>query len=292
MHSDGPTIRVLLAEAEHAFAGGPYPGKARRDAEALLLLALRPYLTGATRAWLIAHDKEAVTPDAAAALGKLVARRLTGEPIQYIAGEAEFYRMPFLVDRNVLIPRRETEHLVERVMAVAPLFRRPRVIDVGAGSGAIAISLTHELPDATMTATEISEPALRLARRNAERLGFADRIRFLKGDLLAPVEGEQFEVVVSNPPYVAERDRSTLSVEVRDLEPAQALFAGEDGLAVYRRLIPAAFGALAPGGFAVLEIGYGQQEAVRKLLTESGFVEIEFTADLQGIPRVAAARRN
>jgi release factor glutamine methyltransferase len=293
MHSASyrTTIRALLAETELLLARGPHPEKARRDAEALLLLAMRRYVSGATRAWLIANDKEAVAPEVAGELDKLVSRRLTGEPIQYIAGETEFFRMPFFVDRNVLIPRPETEHVVEKVVSLAPLFQRPRMIDVGTGSGAIAVSLAHEWPDTAVTATEISEAALRLARRNAERLGFADRVRFLQGDLLAPVTGEQFDIVVSNPPYVREPDRSTLSVEVRDFEPAQALFAGEDGLEVYRRLIPAAFGALVRGGFVVLEIGYGQSDAVRAQLAESGFVEIEFRDDLQGIPRVASAKR-
>jgi release factor glutamine methyltransferase len=212
--------------------------------------------------------------------------------MQYIAGEAEFYRMPFLVDGSVLIPRPETEHVVEKVVSLAPRFHRPRIIDLGTGSGAIAVSLAHECPDAVVTATEISEAALQLARRNAERLGLADRVRFLQGDLLAPVTGEQFDIVVSNPPYVPDGDRPGLSVEVREFEPAQALFAGEDGLAIHRRLIPAAFGALVPGGFVALEIGYGQKDSVAALLAEAKFVEIDFTADLQGIPRVASAQRS
>jgi len=291
LRSDRKTIRELLADAMRALAAGPHGERARLDAEALLLLALGRNVPGATRAWLIAHDNKAVAPDVVTALHSLVRRRLAGEPIQYIAGEAEFYRMPFWVDRNVLIPRPETELLVEQAVKFAPLFRRPRMADVGTGSGAIAIALAHEWPDAIVTATEISESALDLARRNASRLGFADRVRFVKGDLLEPVAGEEFEFVVSNPPYVAERDRESLSVEVRDYEPAQALFAGDDGLGMYRRLIPAAYGALVPGGFVLLEIGYGQADAVRKLLADAGFAEIQFTLDLQGIPRVAAARK-
>lgn len=284
-------IRAVLADAERSLAAGPHAERARRDAEELLLLALRREVPGATRAWLIAHDTEAVSADVVAAMHDLVARRLAGEPIQYIAGEAEFYRMPFFVNRRVLIPRPETELLVERAVKLAPLFRKSRILDVGTGSGAIAVSIRHEWPDAIVTATEISEDALDVARHNAKRHGFADRVRFLQGDLLLPVMGEQFEIVVSNPPYVPERDRASLSVEVRDYEPAQALFAGEDGLAVYRRLIPAAFDALVPGGFIVLEIGYGQTDAVRALLVEAGFTQIEFADDLQGIPRVASARR-
>lgn len=288
---DGKTIRELLTDAARALARGPHAERARLDAEALLLLALRRYGSGATRAWLIAHHKKDVTPGIAAALDSLVKRRLAGEPIQYIAGEAEFYRMPYFVDRRVLIPRPETELLVEQAVRFAPLFRRPRMVDVGTGSGAIAVALAHEWPDAIVTATEISAIALDLARRNADRLGFVGRVRFLQGDLLEPVAGEQFEMIVSNPPYVAARERDSLPVEVRDYEPAQALFAGEDGLEVYRRLIPAAPGALVSGGFLLLEIGYGQADAVRALLADAGLEQIEFTADLQGIRRVAAARK-
>jgi len=285
------TIRRLIDDAESRLAEGPHPGKAGRDAEELLLLALQGQEPGATRAWLIAHEKDSVAPDTALKLDALMKRRLAGEPLQYIAGVAEFYRMLFLVSQDVLIPRPETEHLVEKVIELTPRFRNPRIVDVGTGSGVIAVSLAHEWPSAVVTATEISSAAIKLARRNAERLGFGGCVRFAQGDLLAPVAGEEFDIVVSNPPYVPEPDRASLSVEVRDFEPAQALFAGEDGLEVYRRLIPAAFTVLVPGGYFVLEIGFGQSEAVRDLLSQAGFDGIEFTLDLQGIPRVASARR-
>jgi release factor glutamine methyltransferase len=287
---DSSSIREVLADTERALVAGPHAERARRDAESLLILALRHDVPDANRAWLIAHETSAVPAKAAAALSGLVARRLAGEPMQYIAGEAEFRGLPFLVNSHVLIPRPETEHLVEKAVALAANFHSARILDVGTGSGAIAISICHEYPDAIVTATEISPPALALARRNAERLGFADRIRFLEGDLLDPVAGERFDLIASNPPYVPERDHPSLSVEVRDFEPAQALFAGEDGLAVYRRLIPAAFSALAPGGILAMEIGFGQELAVGAMLAASGFTQIEFTADLQGIPRVASAQ--
>lgn len=288
---DRSTIRALLADAAEMLAAGLHPERARRDAEALLLLALRTKSPGPTRAWLIAHDDEVVSPDVMAEMDGLVKRRFAGEPVQYIAGEAEFYGLPFYVNRDVLIPRPETEHLVEKAIALGAEFVRPRIVDVGAGSGAIAVALARNLPDAQIVATEISLAALAVARENAERNGVAERVRRVEGDLLAPVAGERFDIVVSNPPYVAGRDRGSLSVEVREHEPAQALFAGEDGLEIYRRLIPAAFEALAPGGFVALEIGYGQSDAVGALLSVSGFTKIEFTPDLQGIPRVASARR-
>ncbi len=158
----------------------------------------------------------------------------------------------------MLIPRPETEHLVEKVLELAANSAEPRIVDVGTGSGIIAVALAHKLPAATITATDLSSSTLAIAQENAERNGVSGRIRFLEGDLLAPVAEEQFEIVVSNPPYVPLSDRASLAVEVRDYEPALALFAGDDGLEVYRRLIPAAFAALTPGGFIALEIGYGQ----------------------------------
>ena len=288
---DHGTIRALLAEAEGILAAGPHPKRARRDAETLLLDSLRGHWRMTNRAWRIAHGDEAVPHDAAVTFGAWIWRRFEGEPMQYICGETEFYRLPFHVNRDVLIPRPETELLVEKAVELTPAVRRPRMLDVGTGSGAIAIALAHEWPDAVVTAVDISAAALDVARRNAVRTGFADRIRFLQSDLLEAVADERFDIVVSNPPYVPETDRESLSVEVRDYEPAQSLFAGADGLDGLRRLIPAAFAALLSGGFVALEIGYGQQAAVNALLAGAGFREIEFTADLQSIPRVASARR-
>jgi release factor glutamine methyltransferase len=284
---DGATIRALIAEAEQVLAKGPHPERARRDAETLLLHVF----PRRNRAWLIAHNDETLPDDQAAHFAALIVRRSSGEPIQYILGEAEFYSLPFLVTPNVLIPRPETEHLVEKVIQLAPLFSKPRVVDVGTGSGAIAIAVAHEWPGAAITATDISAPALALAARNAERLGFANRIRFLQSDLLAAIAHERFDIVVSNPPYVPATDRDSLSVEVREHEPALALFAGDDGLDIYRRLIPEAFAVLEPGGHLLMEIGYGQSASVAMLLKDAGFEKIEFVPDLQGIPRVACGQR-
>jgi release factor glutamine methyltransferase len=238
----------------------------------------------------MAHGDELLSDELFLSYTELLERRRRGEPIQYITGETEFYGLPFRVNRNVLIPRPETEHLVEKVLALAADFKKPRIVDVGTGSGAIAVALAHKLPGSRISAIDISAPALAIARGNAERNGVADRIRFLRGNLLEPVAGEQFEIVVSNPPYVAESDRASLAVEVRDYEPELALYAG-DGLGFFRRLIPDARAALVSGGFLALEIGYGQDSAVAGLLAESGFEQIDFAADLQGIPRVATASR-
>lgn len=280
------TIEDSLRKGEARLNAGAHPERARADAESLLL-----HLAGKNRAWRLAHAGDDLREDVAARYAELLERRAQGEPIQYITGAAEFYGLPFRVTRDVLIPRPETEHVVEKTIELAAAFAAPRIADVGAGSGAIAVALAHRLPAAHITAMDRSAAALSVAGKNAARNGVADRIRFFEGDLLAPAANEQFDVIVSNPPYVPEGDRDSLPVEVRGYEPAQALYAGADGLAIYRRLIPAAFAALAPGGFVVLEIGYGQQTAVRSLLAGSGFEEIGFTADLQGIPRVAFARR-
>ena len=287
-----PTLRLALDAAEKVLAEGAHPERARRDTETLLLHALKTNVPDANLAWLIAHEDEPLAADAAGPFCDLIERRLAGEPIQYITGEAEFYGLPFHVNRDVLIPRPETEHLVEKAMALAAEFVRPKIVDVGTGSGAIAVALAHALPFAEITATDISADALAVAKANAARNGVADRVRFFKGDLLEAVAGEHFDIVISNPPYVPESDRTTLDVEVRDYEPAQALFAGEDGLQIYRRLIPAAFDALVPGGYLALEIGYGQRAGIEALLVREGFAGIEFIPDLQGIARVAVARRS
>ena len=297
------TLRDFLEYGESQLSAGPHPERAKRDAETLLLHLIRK-----NKAWLIAHAGDDFAGCSAIRYASLLERRRKGEPIQYITGEAEFYGLPFRVTPDVLIPRPETEHLVEKCLALvthqgAPSFRPPlqegcestnptpliRVLDIGTGSGAIAIALGHHLSSADITATDISPHALSPAEENAKCNGVA--IRFLQGDLLAPVAGETFDLIVSNPPYVPSTDRDSLAVEVRDHEPSLALFAGIDGLAIYRRLIPQAFAALTPGGFVALEIGYGQQPALQSLLAATGFTNIEFTSDLQGIPRVAVAQR-
>jgi release factor glutamine methyltransferase len=287
------TICEIILIAQERLASGLHPERARFDAETLLLHILQQSNPHQSllhdRAWLFSNWNHSLLSGTRPLFSELVARRVVGEPIQYITGETEFYGLPFRVTPDVLIPRPETEHLVEKVLKVAARFDQPRIVDVGTGSGCIAIALAHKLPQASITAVDLSKPALAIARENAKHNGV--ELRFLEGDLLAPVTEEKFEFVVSNPPYVPMSDRATLAVEVREYEPELALFAGDDGLDVYRRLIPAAFDALIPGGFVVLEIGYGQAAAITELLAHSGFEQIEFVPDLQDIPRVACARR-
>jgi release factor glutamine methyltransferase len=280
------TLREWLERGSTQLSAGPHPEKARLDAETLLL-----HQAGKDRAWLITHLEDDFAGCRAIGYAALLDRRAKGEPIQYMVGECEFYGLPLRVTPDVLIPRPETELLVERGLALASGFLEPRIVDVGTGSGAISIALAHHLSGAHIVATDISQAALHIARENAERNQVALSIRFLHGDLLEAVAGESFELIVSNPPYVAVQDRASLSIEVREYEPAAALFAGHDGLEVYRRLIPAAYEALSHGGYIALEIGYGQSEAICDLLRRAAFKEITFVPDLQGIQRVVTAQR-
>jgi release factor glutamine methyltransferase len=296
-------LREALDRGEALLREGPHSDRARRDAETLLL-----HHIGKNKAWLMAHADEEFAGCVAIGYAALVERRRKGEPIQYITGECEFYGLPFRVTPAVLIPRPETEHLVEKALALAALVGASsspsdsrneweatnpapplRILDVGTGSGAIGIALAVQIPNAEITAIDISESALSVARENAKRNGVG--VRFLKGDLLAPVQGEQFDLILSNPPYVPNTDHALIAVEVREHEPAVALWGGGDGLEIYRRLIPAAYGALVPGGFIVLEMGFSQASDIQSILTAAGFENIEFTDDLQGIPRVISARR-
>jgi release factor glutamine methyltransferase len=279
------TLREWLRKGEEQLNTGPHADRARRDTETLLL-----HLVRKNRAWLMAHLDEDFAGCTAIRFASLLDRRYRGEPIQYIVGETEFFGLPFKVTPDVLIPRPETEHLVEKAIELARLRAAPRIVDVCTGSGAIAIALALALPAAEITATDLSDAALTIARENAQHNGVETRIRFLQGDLLAPVASKRFDLVVANPPYVPTIERESMSVEVRDHEPALALFAGVDGLDIYRRLISAAPGVLVPGGFIALEIGYGQARVAEELLDAAGFRQIEFIPDLQGIPRVAWAQ--
>jgi release factor glutamine methyltransferase len=281
-----PALKIAVQQVARHLECGPHPERARLDAETLLL-----HVLDKNRAWLLAHPEEEISDHQAARYSRLVERRYAGEPMQYITGRQEFYGLPFRVTPNVLIPRVETEHLVEKVLSLSSGFDRLRIVDVGTGSGAIAVALAHLLPRGEITALDISLAALEQARANAEQNGVAGRVRLVRSDLLAEVASQKFEVVVSNPPYVATRDRESLSVEVREHEPELALFAGTDGLDVYRRLIPAAFAVLESGGFLAMEIGYGQSPAIAELMAPAGFEGIEFVPDLQGIARVACGRR-
>jgi release factor glutamine methyltransferase len=281
------TLRELAATATAQLQTSPHPDRARQDAESLLLHTLHQ-----NRAWLLANWSEEATPEDQCTYESVIARRATGEPLQYITGEAEFFGLPYSVGPGVLIPRPETEHLVEEVLRLAASLQAPKIADIGTGSGIIAVALANELHKAHITAIDLSPQALTVARENADRHKVADRITFLEGDLLTPLEGRHFDIIASNPPYIPQTDHDSLSTEVRDHEPHIALFAGEDGLSIYQRLIPESVQFLEPNGWLVLEIGYNQQPAIQQLFEASHYQNIRFIPDYQGIFRVAVGQRS
>jgi release factor glutamine methyltransferase len=265
-----PTLRARLAQTTWRLNLAGIPGdEARLDAE----LLLREALGGWDRARLLAHDDETLPAVAADKLEGMVARRAAREPMAYVLGRAEFWGLEFEVTPDVLIPRPETELLVERVIQLVPGARHGvgpgeaplQIVDIGTGSGCIAIALALELPGARFAATDTSAAALAVARRNARRHGVVHRIAFLEAAFCG--DAYDCDLIVSNPPYVPERDREALQPEVRDNEPASALFAGQDGLAVIRQLVDRAWHDLGVGsGWLVFEFGAGQADAVRALL--------------------------
>lgn len=288
------TLRQALATAAAQLAGDAHLlPQARSDAELLLLHVLH-----ISRATLLAHPDRELAPSDQAAYESAISRRLRREPIQYITGHQEFYGLDLRVTPAVLIPRPETEHLVEAVLAhFKPLATQPlRIADVGTGSGALALALAAHLPQARITALDLSPEALHVAQTNARQHHLSDRIHFLRSDLLASLShseaaanpSESFDAIVSNPPYIPEADAAHLHPQVLDHEPHAALFAGPSGLDIYRRLIPQAHAALKPGGLLALEIGHGQRADLANLL--SSWQDVEFLLDLQQIPRVVLAR--
>lgn len=278
------TIAEAFAWAASMLAQSPERRVSSR-ADASLLLR---YVLQVESAELFAHDERILSPSQLEQFHSAIHQRLHSKPIQYITGHQEFFGLPFLVTPDVLIPRPETEHLVEAAIARLQHHPAPRIVDVGTGSGAIAVALAHALPNAHIVALDICPAALTIAEQNARRNNVADRIQFLQSDLLAAVVQESFDAVVSNPPYIALAERASLPTEVRDHEPSLALFAGPTGLEIYKRLIAEVQQVLAPNGLLLLEIGHRQQSTIT-LLFES-WNDLEFINDLQHIPRVAIAR--
>jgi release factor glutamine methyltransferase len=255
------------------------------------------FMLDCDRAYLYAHPERELTPDETHRYDEALARRATGVPAQYITGHQEFWGMDLIVSPAVLIPRPETEHVVEAVLGLAkadgrgrPSPHELRIVDVGTGSGAIAIALAKELPTAEIHATDISPEALEVARANAARHELTSRIEFRQADLLNGFSPASFDFVVSNPPYVGNSEEDSVQLEVRKFEPRNAVFAGPTGLEIIERLIPQAQTVLRPGGWLVFEISGAIAARVRGLLTN--WDEIAIRNDLQGIARVAIARKS
>ena len=290
--SRGEALRNAVTKLERA--GCPEP---RADAEVLLAHVLRE-----DRARAVLDRRAPLEPRAAAAFARCVARRARREPVALITGEREFWSLSFRVTRAVLIPRPDTETLVEEALDLLappamPGRRGARVIDVGTGSGCVAVALARERPDAHIVAIDRSSRALRVAAANVARHGLGRRVRLLRGDLLAPAGVERARIpradlIVSNPPYVTAKEWKSLPPEIRVFEPKGALVGGADGLAFHRRLAREAPDHLVAGGWIAVEVGAGQAAAVADIFLSGGrFDEIRVRKDLSGIPRVVSARR-
>jgi release factor glutamine methyltransferase len=292
------TVRAALQEAIARLSASAVPSHTLA-AELLLMSVLER-----DRAWLFAHTEFELDSAAAEKYFELVARRASGVPTQYLTGKQEFWGLEFEVTPEVLIPRPETEHVIEVALErLGPPRKNDllRIADVGTGSGCIAVALARELPNAEIVATDISAPALEVARRNASRHAVASRIQFIETNLLdavwhgSRITGHEivsrpFDLIASNPPYIPLAERASLQREVRAHEPEIALFAGDDGLAVYAPLIRDAAAQLRPGGILVLELGYNSLAGVRELIDRAGvWSEVRVAHDLADIPRVISA---
>ena len=278
------------------------------------------FTLGCDRAYLYAHPERELTAEEIRHYDEALARRTTGVPAQYITGHQEFWGLDLIVSPAVLTPRPETEHLVEAVLDLVSgadsaqtqeqnqhQDQRPRtgvsaphgpfvahglqIVDVGTGSGAIALALATELAQAEIHATDISPAALEVARANAGRLGLASRIEFHQADLLSGFAAASFDLVISNPPYVGDSEEESVQLEVRKFEPRNAVFAGPTGLEVIERLIPQAYAALRPGGWLVFEISGTIAGRVHASLSNPDWDKVAIRNDLQGIARVAMARK-
>jgi release factor glutamine methyltransferase len=297
-------IRAALKEAMARLRAVEVPSHTLA-AELLLM-----HVLGRDRAWLYAHPEEAIAPAASARYFELVARRVAGVPTQYLTGKQEFWGLEFEVGPGVLIPRPESEHLLEVALArlgppdandPSPRGTGLRIADVGTGSGCISIALARELPGATLVATDISEAALAYARRNAARHGVSSRIQLVRCNLLdaflspSTANGQappSLDLIVSNPPYVDFEEAATLPKEVSAYEPSEALFGGRGGSELYPPLVTQARALLRPGGVFVVELGYNAVARVQPLLDSPGdWTDVTVTHDLAGIPRVLAATR-
>ena len=261
--------------------------EARMDAALLL-----GHLLGRDRGYMISHSEDSVPRELVDQYRQAVDRRAKGEPLQYITGHQEFFGLDFEVSPAALIPRPETELLVETAIDLMEGRDQPFICDVGTGTGCIAITLLVHLPKAKGLAIDISKDALELARRNASKHGVIDRITFLLSDCFEAVaEPDQFDLIASNPPYVAEDAVSGLQREVRDFEPLVALTPGGDGLAVIKRLISEAQQRVRTGGYLLLEIGFDQRERVLRLIDEESWKVLDVHKDLQGIPRTVVLEK-
>lgn len=273
------TVRALLAEACRRLAESPSP---RADVDALM-----QHVLGRDRTWLRLHENDALRPEDAARFEAALLRRERGEPVAYITGSRGFWTLDLMVDAATLVPRSDTEILVEWATELLPPAAPARVVDLGTGSGAIALAIARERSGAAVTAVDASSAALDVARRNGARLGLV--VEFLVSDWFAALSGRQFELVVANPPYIAEDDPHLAEGDLR-FEPSSALVAGEQGLRDLRHIISAAPEHLIPGGWLLLEHGFDQAAAVRDMLEARGFAAVTTRRDFGGNERISGGQ--
>jgi release factor glutamine methyltransferase len=277
-----PALASAVERLESSNVGSP-----RLNAETLMMFVL-----GVNRAYLYAHPERELAAEELASYEEAIGQRASGMPSQYITGHQEFWGLDFLVSPAVLIPRPETEHLVETVLELARGAPSPRIVDVGTGSGCIALALANELMGAEVYAVDLSADALDIASANAARLQLDGRVKFLQSNVLAALaEIHDFDFVISNPPYVGKNEADKVQRSVFEFEPRIAVFSGDTGLDVICPLIAQANAALKPGGWLAMEIGYSMRDMVLELLTPTMWDEPTVVPDLQGIPRVIAARK-
>jgi release factor glutamine methyltransferase len=279
---DGGAARLREAAIEHD----------RRTAGVLLA-----HVLGVDRTHLLIKSETQVIESHYNSYLRLIERRAAGEPLQYITGHQEFYGLDFIVNPSVLIPRPETELLVDRVIDISKQFKEEPLLvgDIGTGSGCVAVAVTVHITRARVIATDFSPAAIDVARTNAERHGVTDRIRFLTGDLFKPFAERglrgAISIFASNPPYVDREASNLIQREVHEWEPHDALFGGAEGLAFHRRLLQEGFEHAKAGGYLVFEIGYGQIDAITQMIADSAWTLIDVTRDLQGIPRTVTVRK-
>jgi release factor glutamine methyltransferase len=286
--TNGATISETLKEASERLRAASAPNDLL-DAQTLLAEAI-----GKDRTYLIINFNEQLPEDLLEKFRAMVERRAAGEPLQYITGHQEFFGLDFEVTPDVLIPRPETELIVEETIRIVQQDRiaRPVIVDVGAGSGVIAVALARELGDARVIASDISEAALRVAHRNAARHGLETRVAFVASDLLDAFAEEGYaNFILSNPPYVSEEEMASLQREVRDWEPRMALTDSNDGLSLYRRLLKEAPSRLKPGGHLICEMGYTQSGKISAMIDRGVWDSARLLDDLQGIPRTIVLRK-
>lgn len=279
------SIANSLREASQALEARGVP-ESRREAGSLL-----SFVIGKDRTFLISHADDSLEETEVDRFRELVARRAEGEPLQYITGVQDFYGREFRVTRDVLIPRPETELLVEAALEVMTDVRGPSICDVGTGSGCIAVTLLCERTDARAVAVDVSEAALKVAAQNAHVLGVGDRIELKLSDCFDALDKTTFDLIVSNPPYVSSAALPGLQREVRDHEPLVALSPGADGLSVIRRLLRDAPSFLNAGGHLIMEIGFDQGEAIQELIDPKFWRLLEIRPDLQSIPRILVVQK-